>query len=98
MKSTYVLNSKISVYPGIAAWRFLAIPVEEAREIKERYGKQAKGWGSLPVVVTIGKTKWNTSIFPDRKSGTYLLPLKGQVRKVEGIEDADTVVFTLSIR
>ncbi len=39
----------------------------------------------------IGKTNWRTSIFPDSKSGTYLLPVKATVRRVEGIDDGDTV-------
>lgn len=82
----------------MAAWRFLGLPTKEAKEIKENYGKSAKGWGSLPVTVTIGKTTWDTSIFPDKKSGTYLLPLKGQVRKAEDIGDTDTVTFTLRVR
>ena len=98
MPKTYTLKSKVTVYPGMAAWRFLGLPANEAKEIKEQYGKHAKGWGSLPVSVTIGKTTWDTSIFPDKKSGTYLLPVKGQIRKAEGIEDTDTVAFTLRVR
>ncbi len=27
---------------------------------------------SIPVRVTVGKTTWETSIFPDKKSQTYL--------------------------
>ena len=33
--------------------------------------------------VTIGTTRWSTSVFPDRKRGTYVLPLKKQVRIAE---------------
>lgn len=98
MPRAYTLKSKVTVYPGMAAWRFLGLPAKEAKEIKEKFGKNAKGWGSLPVSVTIGKTTWDTSIFPDKKSGTYLLPLKGQIRKAEGIADTDTVTFALRIR
>jgi hypothetical protein len=96
-KSIYKLQSKIFVYPGMGGWRFLPLPHEEAKEIKEKFGKQAKGWGSLPVSVTIGKTTWQTSIFPDKKSGTYLLPLKAQVRKKEEILDNDMVAFKIKI-
>lgn len=95
---SYKLKSKILVYQGPSAWRFLAIPKKQGAEIKKKFGAHAKGWGSLPVSVTVGKTTWETSIFPDKKSGTYLMPLKAKVRKAEEIEDEDTVKFTLKIR
>jgi hypothetical protein len=98
MPSSYSFKSKVVVYPGMAAWRFLGLPKKEAGEIKERYGKSAKGWGSLPVTASIGRTSWDTSIFPDKKSGTYVLPLKSQIRKAEGIADTDTVAVSLRIR
>lgn len=82
----------------MAAWRFITVPKKESEVIRKKYGARARGWGSLPVSVTIGETSWNTSIFPDKKSGTYLLPLKAAVRKAEGIFDDDTVAFSLTIR
>lgn len=95
---SYKLVSKIFVYPGMGGWRFLGLPLKEGKEIKEKCGKNAKGWGSLPVEVTIGTTTWETSIFPDKKSGSYLLPLKAQVRKKEEIDDDEKVSFTLRLR
>ena len=94
----YRLNSKVFVHPGMSAWRFLALPKKQGREIKEKFGSHAKGWGSLPVSVTIGKTVWDTSIFPDKKSGSYLLPLKAKVRKTENISDDSTVTFVIKLR
>jgi hypothetical protein len=94
----YKLRAKVWVYPGMAAWRFIGIPQKEGREIKEKFGARARGWGSLPVSVTIGKTSWDTSIFPDKKSGSYLLPLKAKIRKAEGIGDNSTVSFSLRLR
>jgi len=98
MPKTYKVRSRVVVYPGMNAWRFLGIPQKEGKEIKEKYGKAAKGWGSLPVSVTIGTTTWETSIFPDKKSGTYVLPLKAKIRKAEDIADDATVAFTLTLR
>jgi hypothetical protein len=98
MSEPYSFTSKIVVYPGLGGWRFLGLPAKEAKEIKEKFGRTARGWGSLPVSVTIGKTTWETSIFPDKNSGTYLLPLKSQVRKVEDIADSAVVRFTLRLR
>lgn len=93
----YKIKSKIVVYPGMGGWRFLVLPQKDAKEIKEKYGKYTKGWGSLPVHITIGKSQWETSIFPDKKLGTYLLPLKAKIRKAEGITDKTNVQFNLKI-
>lgn len=62
------------------------------------FGKNARGWGSLPVVVTLGKTSWKTSIFPDKREGAYLLPLKADVRKKEGIFKGDIITFYIEIK
>lgn len=97
-KPSYTMTSKVVVYPGMGGWRFLALPKKQGQEIKETFGTFAKGWGSLPVKVVIKKTVWNTSIFPDKKSGTYLLPLKAQVRTKEKIHDRDTVRFSITLR
>ncbi len=94
----YKLRSKVFVYPGMSAWRFLGIPLKQGKEIKEKFAPKARGWGSLPVSVTIGKTTWDTSIFPDIKSGTYLLPLKAKIRKAEDIYDDSTVTFSIKLR
>jgi hypothetical protein len=81
----------------MAAWRFMGIPEKEGAEIKKKYGAHAKGWGSIPVSVTVGNTSWQTSIFPDKKSGSYLLPLKTKIRKAEKIEDDSLVTFILKL-
>ncbi len=83
------------MWQGKSAWHFIGIPKKQSEEIKKRFGANAKGWGSLPMVATIGKTSWKTSIFPDKKSGTYLLPLKAEVRKKEGLFSGDKVTVLL---
>lgn len=93
----YKMRSRIVVYPGMGGWRFLMLPKKVGKEIKEKFGRRAVGWGSLRVSAQIGKTKWKTSIFPDKKSGTYLLPLKARVRKSEAISDESTVFFTITL-
>ncbi len=91
----YNISSKVIVYPGMGGWRFLIVPRKVGKEIKEQFGKYAAGFGSLKVKVVIGKTTWKTSIFPDKKAGTYLLPLKADVRKSEAIADGSKVNFRI---
>ena len=40
---------------------------------------------------TLGGSTWFTSIFPDKASGAYVLPVKKAVRRKEGVEAGDRV-------
>lgn len=83
-----------------AAWHFIRLPQEKSAEIKffnENLHEKKRGWGAVRVEVTIGKTTWQTSIFPDAKSGSYLLPTKSSVRKAEGFAAGDLVEVQLHI-
>jgi hypothetical protein len=95
--TTYRLRLKPWRYPGDVAWYFVTLPKKESAAIKKAFGPRARGWGSLPVRVTVGKTSWRTSIFPDAKSGTYLLPLKAAVRAKEGVTVLTTPSFAIEI-
>ncbi len=98
MKGQYTMRTKIWVYQGPAAWHFVTIPKKQSADIKKRFGANARGWGSLRVAATVGKTTWASSIFPDKKSGTYLLPLKLEVRKKEGLAHGDTVALKIVVK
>jgi Domain of unknown function (DUF1905) len=97
MKSKYKIKSKIFLWQGAGAWNFVAIPKNDSGTIKKVFSKKRRGWGSLRVLVSLGKTKWNTSIFPESKSGQFLLPLKLEVRNKEGISAGDTIDFSIEI-
>lgn len=97
LTTSYKMSAKVWQYPGMAAWHFATLPKEQSDEIKKNFGAFKRNWGSLPVAVTLGKTTWKTSIFPDKKIGAYLLPLKADVRKKEGIEHGDTITFSLTV-
>ncbi len=94
---SFKLKAKVWLYSGMAAWHFVTLPQKESELIKELFSPLKRGFGSLPVNVTIGKTTWKTSIFPDKKAGAYILPLKAEVRKKEKIEVGDTIVFMVEM-
>ena len=97
-RNNFKIQAKVWLYQGMAGWHFITVPKKQSNKIKKIFGEMKKGWGSLPVMVTIGKTSWKTSIFPDKKAGAYLLPLKAEVRKKEGIVSGNTINFLLEIR
>jgi hypothetical protein len=78
-------------------WTFVSLPVEVSEEIRERTGASRRGFGSVRVRVTVGASGWATSIFPDSTSGTYVLPIKRQVREAEGIDVGDTATVTIDL-
>jgi hypothetical protein len=93
----YTLRGRVWLYPGEAAWHFVNVSKAVSQELKETFGG-GKGFGSLPVKVTVGQTSWQTSIFPDKKSGVYLLPIKAEVRKKERITDGTMLSYTIHIQ
>ncbi|MFZ2886698.1 MAG: DUF1905 domain-containing protein, partial [Minisyncoccia bacterium] len=82
---------------GMDMWRFLVVDKKQADIIRAKHHKKKAGFGSIKVTATIGKSKWATSIFPDKKSGCYVLPLKKQIRRAEDIDAGDSVTFTLEV-
>ena len=84
-----------------ASWHFLTIDGEAAEAIRATAlmrrleGEQRRGWGSIRVTATIGDTSWQTSVFPSKDSGGYLLPVKAAVRKSERLIAGDEVTVRL---
>ena len=98
-RTNHTFIAKVWLYSGSAAvWHFVSVPKVLSLTLKKKHGMNAKGWGSLPVEVTIGKTVWKTSVFPDSKSGMYLLPLKVAVCRKEGLFSDDSVKVSLVVR
>lgn len=93
----FSLKAKVWLYQGPAAWHFITLPKGKAQIIKKRFGHTEKGWGSLRVQVKAGAVVWKTSIFADKKSGSYLLPLKTEIRKQANIHKGDMLSFELTI-
>jgi len=95
----FKMREKVWLYPGMGAWHFVSVSKKASKEIKAGYlfiGK--RGFGSVPVTVTIGSTSWKTSIFPSKKLGLYILPLKKEVRKKEDIKNGDLVSISIEVK
>lgn len=97
MKSfEFSFKAKLWIYEAPAPWYMITVPINVSSKIKDRFGHLHRGWGSIPVIVTIGKTNWKTSIFWEKK-GTYLLPVKKSVRVKEKISNGDRLEIFLQI-
>ncbi len=80
-----------------ASWHFLTVEGEAAAEIRYASLGMTRGFGSVPVEVTIGRTRWRTSLFPSKSAGGFLLPLKASVRKAERFGEGDAVRVRLKV-
>lgn len=94
---TYEFDAEIWLHQGDGAWHFLTVPGDVSDDIEARTSHLRRGFGSVRVRVRIGATTWSTSIFPDSKRGAYVLPVKKEVRRAEGIDDGTTVVVGLDL-
>ena len=87
-----------------ASWHFLTLDGEVAEAIlalalmRRLEGGRKRGWGSIKVRATVGDTSWETSIFPAKEMGGWLLPVKATVRKAEGLVAGDLVAVVVEVR
>lgn len=106
MSQTYKVKSEVWLYVPVRVsasesrsglWHFVSLSRKQSEEIDKKYRDKRRGWSSFPVSVTLGKAKWNTSIFFDKREGAYILPLKARVRKKEDIRQGDKINFSIEI-
>jgi len=96
---SFEFENKVWLYNAEnGSWHFITLPESLGKEIKEIFGHTSKGWGSIPVNVSVGESQWKTSIFPDKKENSYVLPLKASVRKAENISDGNTIHVSITIK
>lgn len=91
-------QAKVWLWKQGAGWHFATVPPAESARIRAEFKSAKRGWGSVPVTIRIGDTEWQTSLFPQGKTGTYLLAIKASVRKAENIEEGSTITAVVSIK
>ncbi len=85
-----------STKPG-GGWHYLIVKGQTAMEIRYAALGRTGGFGSIKVRAKIGKTEWQTSLFPHRDSGGFIILLKAEVRRREGIKARKRVTIRLAI-
>lgn len=95
MGTRYRFTAPLWEWPSRDNWFFVSLPQEASAEIAE-LPMPPRGFGSIPVRVTVGSSRWSTSIFPGG-DGAYTLPIKAVVRSREGIERDGEVEVELEL-
>ena len=97
MTTSYSFSAELWHFPGEAGWHFITLPLDVSEEIREETAAFRKGFGSVKVTAEVGGQAWQTSIFPDSKSGSYLLPVKKAIRSAARLSAGDEVDVRLAI-
>jgi Domain of unknown function (DUF1905) len=92
----FTFTAPLWLYSGKGAWHFVTLPKTAADEIKF-FNPVAKGFTPIKVTAKIGETAWKTAIFPDSKSGSYVIAIKADIRKKEILNVGDAVEISISI-
>ena len=85
-----------------AAWYFVTIDGEAGEALsaialmRRLEGGRKPGWGALKVTVSVGGSRWSTSVFPSKDMG-WMLPVKAGVRKAERLGEGDQVSLEIEV-
>ncbi|MEX0910396.1 MAG: DUF1905 domain-containing protein [Candidatus Paceibacterota bacterium] len=78
MMIKFTLTETVQMMPLTNPWLYVDVPLNKIPTGPKR------GWGSVPIIATLGQTTWRTSIFLLQKNN-YFIPLKKKVRIQEGV-------------
>lgn len=100
-KRNYRFKEKLYLWPGEGGnWHFLPISKESGQRIREEFAtkRDGKRLALVKVEVKINQSVWETSLFYSTISRSYLLPVKAEIRKLEGIQAGEKVSFSIRIK
>ena len=93
---TYAFAAEIWESASTGAWAFVTVPSEASEDIRLLTGPPV-AFGSVRVEVTLGRSTWRTSVFPDSSLGCYVLPVKKAIRRAEELEIGDVAEVSLTL-
>ena len=89
-------EARLWEHDSVGAWCFVTVPEELSDDLRLSAGPPT-AFGSIRVEVTLGGSVWATSVFPDKRSGCYVLPVRKAVRRAEDLEVGDTLRVRLEV-
>jgi hypothetical protein len=89
----FTFIARVWKWPGDMAWHFINIPRERYEKIRAQYPR-----GMVKVTTTIGKTSWDTALFPHSKTKSFIMPIKQLIRKKESIFAGEEVKIRIEFK
>ena len=88
----FLVTGTVRIFLVENPWVYVDIPkkyTDETRHLADR--------GLVAVTVTLGKSKWHTSLMP-KGDGTQFIPLSAKVRKAENVAVGDPIKLSFTLR
>ena len=89
-------SGEIWYWRGPSPFHFVTVPEPQCQALRDVASEVTYGWGMIPVQVSVGGTKFQTSLWP--KEGGYIVPIKDVVRRSEEVDEGDVVDLRMSVR
>lgn len=93
----FKFSAELWEYSGKGTWHFVTVPEEISADIKAFTKHVTKGFKSVRVSVSVGESHWQTSLFPSKEKGAYVLPIKAAVRKTENLAEGDIASVKIAV-
>lgn len=93
----FAFKAELWEHQGKGSWHFVTLPADISEDVKAFTKENARGFRSVRVSVSVGESTWLTSLFPDKKTGCYLLPVKASIRKAESLSKTDIAKVALEV-
>lgn len=90
----FIVSGKVFVWPGDLGWHFIYIDKKTVEKIRKS-ATHARGF--VKIKATLGKTSWETSLFPYKREDTYLLAIKKAIRQKESVFDGDFIKVKIEL-
>jgi hypothetical protein len=93
----FSFEAELWEYQGKGSWHFVTVPKGLSDDIKAFTNETVRGFRTVRVSVSLGQSTWLTSLFPDKKTGCYFLPVKADIRKAESLSAGHQVTIALEV-
>ncbi len=88
----FTISGKVFIWPGEMGWHFIYVDKKNVAKIRKSNPR-----GFVKIRATLGKTSWETSLFPYKKEDTYLLAVKKAIRQKESVFSGDLVKVKIEL-
>ncbi len=95
MSKVFLIKGEIWRWPGDGGWHFLTVDKKNSEKI--RIIGNPYGAGFIKTKVSIGKSVWETALFPNKKEKTYLISIKKKIRGQENLFEGEVVKVRVEI-
>jgi hypothetical protein len=93
----YQFEAEIRLYEGQTKWHYVTLPVDIAQKIRKHRTDNGRSIEEIRVEVNVEATTWRTTLFDNKASKSYLLPLKANASKKGAMQVGDKLAITLTV-